>query len=145
MFDTLGYDTLQVYWDNTSTGINARECFSTYGVSLVRNLSEVLSAAEAAGKFEPHGDTLAIFGHAVFLNAVALALVVALQPANEAACVEAIMQFRLGEAEGLLMKSDRGGHWHISHKHTQGLLSLVSAVNDASVAGAVGEGAMQLQ
>ena len=46
------------------------------------------------------GDTLAVFGHAVFLNAVAVAMAESFSISN---ADRIIMEFELGEAQGILI------------------------------------------
>jgi hypothetical protein len=129
MFDTLGYGPLKTYWQDVSVeGLEGkgRECFQAYMAQVgyiemmqrhhfassyhhLRTLHAVVKVvsemqgllAQSSKRLEASdGDTLAIFGHAVFLNAVALAI-------GEAVGIDQaesiIQEFELGEAQGIVL------------------------------------------
>ena len=75
MFDTLGYGTLNTYYSNTTVeGCEGRgkAIFRNYMDKVTGELHELISEGKA--DFPPEGDTVAVFGHAVFLNAVSVAI-----------------------------------------------------------------------
>jgi len=103
MFDSLGYGTLARYYADTSVaGCEGRgkEIFRAYMSKLTGDLHEVLSAGlPGVDMRSSKGDTLAVFGHAVFLNAVAVAVGEAMGMADADAMVGGM---DLGETQGIL-------------------------------------------
>ncbi len=101
MFDKLGYGTLATYFADTSVpGCEGRgrEVFRGYVAKVTGELHELLSAG--LGAVPPGGgDTVAVFGHAVFLNAVAVAVGEAMAIAQ---AEELVASIELGEAQGIL-------------------------------------------
>mmetsp|Transcript_125387 Transcript_125387/g.401557 ORF Transcript_125387/g.401557 Transcript_125387/m.401557 type:complete len:250 (+) Transcript_125387:123-872(+) len=116
MFSTMGYGPLQKFLEPPE-GAGAIAEYSELVVAELANVVEGLGAGE---------DTLAVFGHAVFLNAVAAYLVGAVPgqaPLPEAAWislpseqVEVLLTADLGEAEGLLLEPSTG----FLHMHVEG-------------------------
>ena len=106
MFDTLGYGTLQTYYANNSVeGCEGRgrEIFRHYMNKVTGELHELISQGKA--DFPKSGDTVAVFGHAVFLNAVAVAVAGAMRiPQAD----EQIAAIELGEAQGILCDAVAG-------------------------------------
>lgn len=100
MFDKLGYGTLNTYFsDRTVEGCEGkgRAIFRNYITKVSGELHALISAGMA--NFPPGGDTVAVFGHAVFLNAVAVAVAEA-QGIPRAEELVAVLE--LGEAQGIL-------------------------------------------
>ena len=100
MFDKLGYGTLNTYYADTSVaGCEGRgkAIFRHYVSKVTSELHDLISAGMA--DFPKGGDTVAVFGHAVFLNAVAIAC-------GEAMAIEGadptVAGLELGEAQGIL-------------------------------------------
>lgn len=100
MFDKLGYGTLRTYFEDTTVeGCEGRgkAIFRNYMSKVTGELHDLIGAGMA--KFGDTGDTVAVFGHAVFLNAVAVAV-------GEAMGIdkaeEQVAEFELGEAQGIM-------------------------------------------
>jgi len=101
MFDKLGYGTLDRYFADTSVeGCEGRgkQVFRHYMNKVTGELHEVIAAGlvEAGGG---SGDTVAVFGHAVFLNAVAVAVGEAMGIDNAG---ELVGGMDLGETQGIM-------------------------------------------
>lgn len=110
MFDSMGYGPLRKFWDDTSTGIDGQKCFQEYADSVAPLLLKHLQTASRTPAAKAGADTVVVAGHAVFLNAVALAAAQAMQ-AN-AQTLEALMALDLGEAEGIeLSATHERGAW----------------------------------
>lgn len=108
LFDNLGYGPLRKFFDAE----DGQDAFLEYAHKVCRELSAKVGGPAFAGAAE--GDTIGIFGHAVFLNAVAYAIADTLSLPDK----DDILDVDLGEAEGLLIDI-RGGsirHLHPSHK-----------------------------
>lgn len=99
MFDTLGYGPLQKFWDDTSTGVDGQKCFQKYADDTAPLLLKHLQTASRNPAAKAGADTVVVAGHAVFLNAVALATLQAMQ--GNAETVGTLMALELGEAEGI--------------------------------------------
>ena len=100
MFDSLGYGTLNRYFADTSVeGCEGRgkEVFRHYMNKVTGELHELLSEGKEGMGAE--GDTVAVFGHAVFLNAVAVAVGEAMGIDN---AMEVVGSLDLGEAQGIM-------------------------------------------
>ena len=100
MFDTLGYGPpTKFYTDTTVEGLEGKgkETFREYVTKVTGELHALISSGQAS--FKQDGDTVAIFGHAVFLNAVAVAVAEAMA-IPQADDVVAVLE--LGEAQGIL-------------------------------------------
>ena len=100
MFDTLGYGTLNTYYANTTVeGLEGKgkEVFRNYMNKVTGELYDLILQGKA--NFPSGGDTIAVFGHAVFLNAVAVAVSEAMGIPQSEDLVAAI---ELGEAQGIL-------------------------------------------
>jgi broad specificity phosphatase PhoE len=107
MFDALGYGTLATYYANTDVETSVgtgkgREVFREYIDKASAELARVIAQASKSSVFPPEGSTLAVFGHAVFMNAVAVAVAEAMGIKDGA---ETIGAFELGEAEGIVCES----------------------------------------
>ena len=105
MFDKLGYGTLNTYYaDKTVEGCEGRgkAIFRLY-VDKVTSELHALMKRGVANFPDNGGDTIAVFGHAVFLNAVAIAV-------GEAMAIgqaeEKVAEMELGEAQGILCDSE---------------------------------------
>lgn len=100
MFDKLGYGTLDRYFADTSVeGCEGRgkQVFRHYMNKVTGELHALIKSGMA--DFGANGDTVAVFGHAVFLNAVAVAVAEALGiPMAE----DQVAALELGEAQGIL-------------------------------------------
>ena len=103
MFEQLGYGTLNTFFADTSVpGCEGRgrEIFRGYVAKVTGELHGLFAAGLGAGLGA--GDTVAVFGHAVFLNAVAIAV-------GEAMSIdkaeELVAAMELGEAQGILCDS----------------------------------------
>ena len=100
MFDKLGYGTLNTFYaDRTVEGCEGRgkQIFRHYMDKVTGELHDLISVGVA--DFPTTGDTVAVFGHAVFLNAVAVAVAEAMAiPKSE----EQVAAMELGEAQGVL-------------------------------------------
>ena len=100
MFDKLGYGPLSRYYeDSTVENLEGKgkPTFRHYVTKVTGELNELIKTGQAS--FPPSGDTVAVFGHAVFLNAVAVAVAEAMgveQADDKVSVIE------LGEAEGIL-------------------------------------------
>ena len=107
MFDKLGYGTLNTYFaDQTVEGCegHGRPIFRHYVDKVSGELHQLVTAG-LADVPKTGADTVAVFGHAVFLNAVAIAVAEAMGiPSAE----EQIAAFELGEAQGILCDADAG-------------------------------------
>jgi len=100
MFDKLGYGTLNTYYADTSVaGCEGRgkPIFRHYVTKVTSELHDLIAAGMA--DLPKSGDTVAVFGHAVFLNAVAIACGEAMSIQGADATVAAM---ELGEAQGIL-------------------------------------------
>jgi broad specificity phosphatase PhoE len=119
MFGKLGYGTLNTYYADTSVeGCEGkgREIFRGFMDKVTGELHELISAGIEG--FPDTGDTVAVFGHAVFLNAVAVAVAEAMDIEG---ADETIAEMDLGEAEGIMC--DNAG---------AGKVELCSVTEDAS-------------
>lgn len=106
MFDHLGYGTLNTYYADASTpGCEGRgkAIFRHYVSKVTTELDALLSMG--IGDLPKEGDTVAVFGHAVFLNAVAVAVgeAMGISQADEKVAV-----LELGEAQGILCDAAAG-------------------------------------
>jgi len=100
MFDKLGYGTLNTYYADTSVeGCEGqgKVVFREYMDKVTQELHELIGAGKA--NFPAKGDTIAVFGHAVFLNAVAVSVAEAMGITDAEA---AVAKLELGEAQGIL-------------------------------------------
>lgn len=100
MFDTLGYGTLNTYYSNTTVeGCEGRgkAIFRNYMDKVTGELHTLIDEGKAT--FPPGGNTVAVFGHAVFLNAVSVAIGEAMAiPSAE----ELVAGMELGETQGIM-------------------------------------------
>ena len=104
MFGALGYGTLNTYYADASVdGCEGRgkAIFREYMNKVTGELHALISAGMA--NFAASGDTVGVFGHAVFLNAVAVAVAeaMAIDGADEQ-----VATIELGEAQGILCDAD---------------------------------------
>ena len=100
MFDKLGYGTLNMYYADASVpGLEGqgKPVFRVYMNKVTGELFDLI--CKGLVDLPRTGDTVAIFGHAVFLNAVAVA--VAEAQGIEQAEVK-VAELELGEAQGIL-------------------------------------------
>ena len=95
-----GYGTLNTYYADTSVeGCEGKgkPIFRNYMNKVTGELHELIQGGMAT--FGAEGDTVAVFGHAVFLNAVAVAVAEAMGiPKSE----EEVAGLELGEAQGIM-------------------------------------------
>lgn len=100
MFDKLGYGTLNTYYADMSVeGCEGKgkPIFRNYMNKVTTELHALIKSGMA--DFGASGDTVAVFGHAVFLNAVAVAVSEAMGiPDAEMKVAE----LELGEAQGIM-------------------------------------------
>ena len=103
MFDSLGYGTLDRYFaDKSVAGCEGRgeEIFRGYMAKVTTELTDVLvTGMPGVDMRSTTGDTVAIFGHAVFLNALAVAVGEAMGITNAMALVGGM---DLGETQGIM-------------------------------------------
>lgn len=102
MFDKLGYGTLNTYFaDRSVPGCEGRgkQIFCDYQSKVTRELHQLIKGGLAEKVLSGDGDTVAVFGHAVFLNAVAIAVSEALAIPDAEASVAVL---ELGEAQGIM-------------------------------------------
>jgi len=100
LFDTIGYGALQKYHDAPDGATAAAD----YAELVCAELADVLRPlGPAAGDI----DTVSIFGHAVFLNAVARNCAYWLRVSE--ADMTRLMSIDLGETEGFLLEKGDGG------------------------------------
>ena len=103
-FDRIGYAPLSTYYADEEDGVNGQRCFRAYMGLVAAELATVL--VQAAPRLQgQEGDTLAIWGHAVFLNAVAIAVGEAVQINDADSTIQA---FDLGEAQGIVLDARAG-------------------------------------
>ena len=104
MFDSLGYGTLNRYFaDQSVVGCEGRgeEIFRGYMSKATEELRDVLVAGmPTVDMRSKSGDTLAVFGHAVFLNALAVAVGEAMGLAN---AKDLVGGMDLGETQGIMV------------------------------------------
>ena len=104
MFDSLGYGTLNRYFaDQTVEGCEGRgeEIFRGYMTKVSDELRQVLEAGMATVDMRStSGDTIAVFGHAVFLNALAVAVGEAMGIPN---AKDLVGGMDLGETQGIMV------------------------------------------
>ena len=102
MFETRGYGPLRGFFDATygEEGAVGRDAFSEYAAkvnaemaAIIKGPSFTTETADATGS-----TCLAVFGHAVFLNAIAFQVAVAAGAAE--AAQDALLDMDLGETEG---------------------------------------------
>ena len=106
MFGKLGYGTLNTYYADTSVeGCEGKgkELFRGFMDKVTGELHELIS--NGIEGFPDTGDTVAVFGHAVFLNAVAVAVAEAMDIEG---AEETIAGMDLGEAEGIMCDGGAG-------------------------------------
>jgi broad specificity phosphatase PhoE len=115
MFETRGYGPLRGFFDATygEEGAVGRDAFSEYAAkvnaemaAIIKGPSFTTETADATGS-----TCLAVFGHAVFLNAIAFQVAVAAGAAE--AAQDALLDMDLGETEGILVNLVEGT---IEHK-----------------------------
>jgi len=100
MFDKIGYATLDTYYaDRSVEGCEGRgqAIFRHYMKKVTGELHELISGG--VSNFPTKGNTIAVFGHAVFLNAVAVAVAEAMAIPEAS---EQVGTIELGEAQGIL-------------------------------------------
>ena len=107
MFDKLGYGTLDRYFADASVeGCEGRgrEVFRHYMDKVTGELHELIAAglATLADDQAGVGDTVAVFGHAVFLNAVSVAIAEAMAIPDAEKLVGTM---DLGETQGIMCDS----------------------------------------
>ena len=116
MFDTMGYGPLQRFWDDKSTGVDGATCFQKFADDVAPHLLKHLTVAARSPAAKAGADTVIVAGHAVFLNAVALATAQAMQA--DASTIGALMTLELGESEGIeLSLTYERGAWVAALKH----------------------------
>jgi broad specificity phosphatase PhoE len=111
---------LRRYRADTSLGIDGVSAFHNYGVDVCggsgqqANLHSLLTTAARLGR-DGGGDTVVIFGHAVLLVAVAVAVARAM--GCSAAVVEQLLDCELGECEGIALTCQQPPHGHSFVEH----------------------------
>lgn len=106
LFAQKGYGPLRTFLD----AAGGETAFSLYAESVCAELTTQFRT-NAGGRDKSGGTYLSLFGHAVFLNAVAYALAVAAGAAADG--LDAMLDFDLGEAEGLLVPLFGGAPQHL--------------------------------
>lgn len=117
LFESRGYGPLRGFFE--ADGGEGAAAFSSYGAAAAQQLTGHLTGPlmteameAAAGGTDEEKAVLAVFGHAVFLNAIAY--VVAHQVSNAApADLDLILDMDLGETEGLLVNLQTGKCDHL--------------------------------
>lgn len=107
MFDTLGYGTMNTYFaDRSVPGCEGRgkAIFRNYQSKVTGELHQLITEGLAEKVLSGEGDTVAVFGHAVFLNAVAIAVSEAMAIPDAEASVAVL---ELGEAQGIMCDSGK--------------------------------------
>lgn len=103
LFDTMGYGPLRKFFDAP----DGRSAFLDYGRRVAVELEAVAKQLQAGAD----GSCLAVFGHAVFLNAIAFEI--ALAAGAESAVQDELLDMDLGETEGILLDLTTG---RVEHK-----------------------------
>lgn len=98
LFDKHGYAPLAKFYAMEG----GKEAYAEYGEIVCKELVQVVDRVK-----HNQGDTITVFGHAVFLNAIAMQLLLACGGSAEE--VQKCTDVDLGEAEGLLVSLGSGG------------------------------------
>ena len=98
LFDKHGYAPLAKFYAMDG----GREAFAEYGEMVCAELAAVVDRAKHNA-----GNTITVFGHAVFLNAVAMQVVTACE--GDAAAVAVMTDVDLAEAEGVAVDMGPAG------------------------------------
>mmetsp|Transcript_16209 Transcript_16209/g.22400 ORF Transcript_16209/g.22400 Transcript_16209/m.22400 type:complete len:243 (+) Transcript_16209:132-860(+) len=111
LFDRINYAPLTRYYAEEG-GAKALE---DYGLIVLGEFREMLARVSS----KP-GDTISMFGHAVFMNAAAMEFAKALDfPAKD---IKNLTEVALGESEGISIECKEGAY-KVLHMHTRGLAS----------------------
>lgn len=100
LFDVMGYGPLRKFFDVEGGEMAFRE----YGHIACMQIGQELAAVADGG--DRSKTCVAIFGHAVFLNAIALEVAVAAKCSNET--VASLLDMDLGETQGIMMDLETG-------------------------------------
>jgi len=95
LFDKLGYASLQKYLEE----LGGEDAVNSYAYIVMEDLLDCFSRISAATR----GDTLTVFGHAVFLNAVARRIAGSMKMSQE--YIKLLDEIDLGEGEGILLET----------------------------------------
>jgi len=104
LFDKNGYAPLRKFYSMEG----GEGAFADYGEIVCKEIAAL--CPQVAGQ---SGDTISFFGHAVFLNAVAMQLATAWGQSEETR--QKLIDMDLGEAEGIMLERD-GSSVQITHK-----------------------------
>jgi len=97
LFDKHGYAPLAKFYAMEG----GKEAYAEYGELVCKELAQVVERAK-----HNQGNTITVFGHAVFLNAIAMQLMLAC--GADAAQIAAMTDVDLGEAEGIAIDIGAG-------------------------------------
>ena len=111
MFSAIGHGTLRRFFEDSNIGVDGAAAFRNYGCDVgggtgrQTNLAAALRAA--ARNSANGGDSVCVYGHSVFLNAVALHTAESLGCSIEVA--NTILDVDLGEAQGIELTRTESG------------------------------------
>jgi len=108
LFDKLGYGPLKKFWE-----AGGKQAAAAYADHVAGEMATVLRGGDAKGS------TVSVFGHAVFLNCVAMACAYWIRLSEED--LDRLASIDLGEAEGLLLERNEGGFGSLRHLHLRDL------------------------
>lgn len=97
LFETMGYGPLRKFFDKEEGNAAFRDYAGRVCIEMTENIQFACTA---------EGDCLAVFGHAVFLNAIALILAEAAGGAQET--IDSLLDMDLGETQGILLDIETG-------------------------------------
>jgi len=110
LFDKLNYVPLTKYYEE----VDGERALAQYGIIVFDEFEDMLKRCGAKV-----GNTISMFGHAVFLNAAAMEFAIALNFSEEER--ETLAAINLGEAEGLSLTVMPDGSKKLQHMHCRGL------------------------
>lgn len=97
LFETMGYGPLRKFFDKEEGNAAFREYANHVCIEMAENIQFACTG---------EGDCLAVFGHAVFLNAIALVLAEAAGGSSET--IDSLLDMDLGETQGILLEIETG-------------------------------------
>ena len=93
LFDNMGYGPLRKFFDTDG----GKDAFTEYAEKVCQEMSAKISGPSFE-RDAPNGDTICIYGHAVFLNAIVYTIGISLN-INETESL--LLDIDLGETEGI--------------------------------------------
>eukprot|EP00929_Paragymnodinium_shiwhaense_P088457 TRINITY_DN4876_c1_g1_i1.p1 TRINITY_DN4876_c1_g1~~TRINITY_DN4876_c1_g1_i1.p1 ORF type:complete len:461 (+),score=67.37 TRINITY_DN4876_c1_g1_i1:79-1461(+) len=105
LFETLGYGPLRKFFE----AAGGDHAFRDYGDKVCTDLSGALATLP-----EGNGSCAAVFGHAVFLNAIALEACIAVGASGDT--IEALLDLDLGETQGIFVDLCTGSLQHLGQQ-----------------------------